>query len=226
MVRNMSDYVIRLYNDSDYDAVRDLFARGIRDHPRVAFNQALRHPQICIFLLVVFCFPLVAFGSILLSVLALAAVLVFIWLSSVMGFQAYAKATLSGDLKDIHKYYMQCNGHCFWVAESAGQVVGIVGVRPSDTSPEKCLELIRMSVAKEHRGKCIAKALCRTAINFARDKRYKSVVLVTTTPQIAGQRLYESIGFRCTDKTYPKILLPRLAGFRILHYKYGLSAAE
>ncbi|XP_053556911.1 putative N-acetyltransferase 8B [Bombina bombina] len=222
----MSDYVIRLYNDSDYDAVRDLFARGIRDHPRVAFNQALRHPQICIFLLVVFCFPLVAFESILLSVLGLAPALVAIWICTSIGFQAYAKVSLLGDLKDIHKYYIQEDNNCFWVAESAGQVVGIVGVRPSDTSPEKCLELKRMSVAKEHRGKGIAKALCRTAINFGRDKRYKSIVLVTTTAHIAGQRLYESIGFSCTHRTPAPILWRRLAGVRLLHYKYDISAEE
>ncbi|KAM4708936.1 putative N-acetyltransferase CML1 [Discoglossus pictus] len=219
----MSDYRIRLYRDSDYERVRDLYARGVMEHPPMAFRQSLQVPHIWTALLFVFFVPLVFFGSILVSLLALVFLLVIIRLCAREVYQAYVRDGLSGDLQDIHRYYMQRDGYCFWVAEQGGQVIGIVAaVQSIYTKVEKHVELTRMSVAKSHRGKGIAKALCRTLIASAQERGCELVILMTTSAQLDGQRLYESLGFRLKYRFHPPKFISRLIGLKLFIYQYDI----
>ncbi|OXB59768.1 hypothetical protein ASZ78_014907 [Callipepla squamata] len=85
-------------------------------------------------------------------------------------------------------------GSCFWVAVLDGNVVGIVAARGNEE--DNTVELRRMSVDSNYRGKGIAKALGRKVLEFAMLNNYSSVVLGTTAVKMAAHKLYESLGFK------------------------------
>ncbi|XP_075429753.1 putative N-acetyltransferase camello isoform X1 [Ascaphus truei] len=224
---NMADYCIRLYKDSDYDTVRDLFAKGSMECTPVAFYHTFSLPRFWLFMLVVFLIPLLTIGSITLSILTVTLTLVRIWFCTRDIMLSYIQHSLSNDMLDIHKYYLQRDGYCYWVAESAGEVVGMVAAEPSsNTAGEKHVVLRRLSVAKSHRGKGIGKVLCRTVIDFARERGCSAVILETTSAQIDAQRLYEKMGFRCFRTFYASELTAKLIEFIIMLYQYDIPTGS
>ncbi|XP_075049883.1 N-acetyltransferase 8B-like [Mixophyes fleayi] len=220
----MSTYNVRLYQDSDFHAVRRIFTRGCHEHTAAAFYKALKLPHNWLLLLVVFVLPLVTIGSILLSILDVVIVLVVLWLCGREFFHSFSKNVLLEDMKDITRYYLQRQGYCFWVVESPiGEVVGMVAAAISHPSGgAKHMELKRLSVARTHRGKGIAKLLCRTLINFARKSECEAVVLSTTTILVDALRLYEKIGFRHAHTTYATKFTERLVRITYVIYKYDI----
>ncbi|XP_063315837.1 N-acetyltransferase 8-like isoform X3 [Pelobates fuscus] len=222
----MSDYRIRLYQDSDYDSARDLFAQGTLEHHRVAFNHAFTLPHIWIFMLVVLVLPILIFQSFMLSILCVLLPLVALWFGTRDLYGSYVKHALSDDMLDVKKYYLQRDGYCFWVAESAGEVVGIVAATPSFyAGGERHLELKRMSVAQSHRGRGIAKALCRTLIDFARKRGCEAVILETTTGHLAAHVLYQSMGFKFQHSTFLKHPLAKVVDFKFFLYKFDIPSS-
>lgn len=220
----MSDYTIRLYKDCDYDTVRELFAEGTLEHTRVAFKHGLSLTHIRIFLLAVFLLPFFTTGSLSMSFIVLLLVLTAMWFGTRDLYDSYVRHSLSNDMLDIQKYYMQRDGYCFWVAESLGKVVGMVVAIPSaHPGGENHIELRRMSVAESHRGRGIAKALCRTVIDFARRRGCSAVVLETTLSHQAAHGLYKSMGFIWQHSTFLKHPLAKYVDFKFLFYKYDIS---
>uniref|UniRef100_A0A8C5PS33 N-acetyltransferase domain-containing protein n=1 Tax=Leptobrachium leishanense TaxID=445787 RepID=A0A8C5PS33_9ANUR len=223
----MPDYHIRLYQDSDYDTARDLFAEGTLEHARVAFNHALSLPRIWIFMLLIFLLPLLIITSVIVSIGFLSLALISLWFGNRDLYGSYVKHALSDDMLDIRKYYLQRDGYCFWVAESAGQVVGIVAATPSfQPGGENHIELKRMSVAPSHRGKGIAKALCRTVIDFARERGCDAVILETTTGHLAAHVLYKGMGFKFQHSTFLKHPLSRIMDFKFFLYKFDIPTGR
>ncbi|XP_025920338.1 N-acetylaspartate synthetase [Apteryx rowi] len=106
----------------------------------------------------------------------------------------YLDCALHTDMSDIEQYYMKPPGSCFWVAVLDGNVVGIVAARGNEE--DNTVELRRMSVDSNYRGKGIAKALGRKVLEFAVLNNYSSVVLGTTAVKMAAHKLYESLGFK------------------------------
>ncbi|NXK70442.1 CMLO5 acetyltransferase, partial [Sylvietta virens] len=84
------------------------------------------------------------------------------------------------------------------------------------------LELKRMSVSREQRGRGLARALCREVLGFARARGCGAVVLSTSVVQVAAQRLYEGLGFRRVGASHPS-LLGALLNFQIFHYRCDLG---
>ncbi|KAM4708993.1 putative N-acetyltransferase family 8 member 5 [Discoglossus pictus] len=219
----MSDYNIRLYKNSDYKVARHLFAQGMTEHTNAAFKHALRLQRNWLLMLFGFLIALFITRSIVLSTLVVTTVIVILWLCSRSTFHSYVQRCLNDDMKDIHKYYMQRDGYRFWVVESAGQVVGTVAFALS-TNPkmENHMEMKRLSVAKSHRGKGIAKALCRTLIDFARERRYETVVLETSLAMSDARWLYEKMGFRLTQTFTPPGLKYKIIDFKVMAYQYDI----
>ncbi|XP_053556915.1 putative N-acetyltransferase 8B [Bombina bombina] len=217
----MSDYHIRLYKNSDYEVARDLFAQGLLENTREAFDHALRLPRVWICMFLVFLIPLLTTQSIPLSILCVTLALALLWLCTRDLYSSYIQYCLSDDMKNIPKYYLERDGYCFWVAESSGQPVGIVAAVPSPLA-DQYVELKRLSVAESHRGKGVATALCRTLIDFARDRGCEAVVLDTTLAQLAAQRLYEKMGFKFIHTFYYPKITAKLTDFRFLTYQYDL----
>ncbi|XP_063315773.1 N-acetyltransferase 8-like [Pelobates fuscus] len=219
----MSDYHIRLYEDSDYKVVRILFARGMNEHSHKAFRHAISVPRNWLFMLVLFLVSFWITGSIIMPLLVLITELSFLWICSIYIYSSYVDQCLSDDMLDIQKYYLQRDGGCFWVAESGGVVVGTVATVPSSNPrAEKHTELKRLTVTRSHRGKGIAKALCRTVIDFARQRGCEAVVLETSSNQIDAQKLYEKMGFFQTHIIRLTCCTGRVLDFIDLFYRYDI----
>ncbi|KAM4049510.1 N-acetyltransferase 8-like [Anomaloglossus baeobatrachus] len=224
----MSDYFLRIYKDSDYHEARDLFASGLKEHINTAFRHALGLTHVWLPALAMLTLPMLNLMSITTLILAFALALVALWFSARYMYTSYINHALSDDMLDIDKYYLQRDGYCFWVAESArGEFMGMIAALPSSNpGGEKHLELKRLSVVKQHRGKGVAKVLCRRLIDFARKRGCEAVVLTTTLPQRDACKLYDKLGFRLTDNYYYPKLLSRVVDFRILAYQYDIPAAS
>ncbi|XP_009462168.1 PREDICTED: N-acetyltransferase 8-like [Nipponia nippon] len=219
----MASYRIRQYRDQDYDAVRTLFARGILEHTLAGYRHVLRSARAKLALLVLFVAVRAAAGYWVLGLGAVTLALVAAWFLVRSFSTSYVQQALSTDLRDIPASYLRAPDSCFWVAEAGGGVVGMVAAPPPLDPAERgvALELKRMSVSKDYRGRGISKALCGEVLRFARARGYGAVVLSTSMVQVAAQRLYEGQGFRKVGAFSPS-LLGSLLCFQIFHYRCDL----
>uniref|UniRef100_A0A6I8T2F3 N-acetyltransferase 8 gene 1 n=1 Tax=Xenopus tropicalis TaxID=8364 RepID=A0A6I8T2F3_XENTR len=203
----MSDYKIRGYKDSDYEAVRELFSAGMNEYVPPVCVHVLKQPWVLFVLTCMFICLLVSSKSLILPVLAVTLALALG--RQLLGYcwSMYIDHCLKEDLRDISKTYMQSKGSCFWVAEADEIVIGTVAAKPSEEKQEE-LVLKRMSVRKDFRGLGIGKALSREVLSFARQNQYRSVILNTLMVQHEAQKMYESVGF----KKYIEFVLPTVYG--------------
>ncbi|KAG9465149.1 hypothetical protein GDO78_018812 [Eleutherodactylus coqui] len=220
----MSAYNVRLYKESDLHLVKELFTFGMCEHICPAFYHALKQPRCWLLLLVGLLLPLVTNESIVLSILGGIGVLLFLWFTCREFFLYHARQGVAGDLKDIRKYYLEREGYCFWVVELEGEVVGTVAAIPAITPHEKNVELKRMIVSIHHRGKGIAKLLCRTLIDYARRRGCNAVIVSTTSIQISGVQLYTELGFKPTETDLYNPFLG-LIGISLLGFRYDISSS-
>ncbi|KAE8628922.1 hypothetical protein XENTR_v10000287 [Xenopus tropicalis] len=130
----------------------------------------------------------------------------------------------------LQSVYAVIISSCFWVAVLEGKVVGIVAARGNEE--DNVVELRRMSVDSNYRGKGIAKALGRKVLEFAMLNHYSSIVLGTTAVKIAAHKLYESLGFKHVGVVEHHIvpgmthsLLERLF-FQLRYHRYCLQLRE
>ncbi|KAK4818575.1 hypothetical protein QYF61_014711 [Mycteria americana] len=219
----MASYRIRQYQDQDYDAVRTLFAHGILEHAPAGYRHVLRSARAQLGLLVLFVAARAAAGYWVLGLGAVALALVATWLLVRSFSTSYVHQALSTDLRNISASYLRAPDSCFWVAEAGGAVVGMVAVTAPQDPAERgvALELKRMSVSRDYRGRGVSKALCGEVLRFARARGYGAVVLSTSMVQVAAQRLYEGQGFRKVGASSPS-LLGSLLCFHIFHYRCDL----
>ena len=103
---------------------------------------------------------------------------------------------------------------CFWVAtkfeNDRNRVVGVAGIetfRSGDAIGQehplveewgrgkRVAELRRVRVAPEYRRNGVAMRLCETVIDWAKDQRYDTLTVNTTTPQFPARALYQKLGF-------------------------------
>ncbi|XP_053921703.1 putative N-acetyltransferase 8B isoform X2 [Cuculus canorus] len=221
----MAPYRIRPYREEDYEAVRCLFAQGILEHAPAGYRHVVRSARAQLGLLVLFAAARAAAGSWLLGLAAAALALVAAW-PLVRSFStSYVRQALSTDLRDIGASYLRPPDAAFWVAEAGGAVVGMVAAAAPQDPAERgsALELKRMSVSRDFRGRGVARALCGEVLRFARARGYGAVVLSTSMVQVAAQRLYESQGFRKVG-TFSPSPLGALLCFHIYHYRCDLPA--
>uniref|UniRef100_A0A8C4Y201 N-acetyltransferase domain-containing protein n=2 Tax=Gopherus evgoodei TaxID=1825980 RepID=A0A8C4Y201_9SAUR len=170
---------------------------------------------------------LTASGSLLVSLLALLLTLIGGWFCIQSLWTDYVQQSLRCDLLDIRRTYLEAADSCLWVAEAEGAVVGMVGaVLPEDPLERgRALELKRMSVGREHRGRGIGRALCRTVIHFAQERGYSAVVLSTSMVQYSAQKLYESVGFQRVSERSPSLLASFLQ-FSVFYYRYEIPGSR
>jgi molybdopterin-guanine dinucleotide biosynthesis protein A/GNAT superfamily N-acetyltransferase len=95
---------------------------------------------------------------------------------------------LDPDLGDPGGYYA-----ALWIAERDGEVVGSVALRDLG---DGALELKRMYLRPEHRGRGLGKRLLTTALDEARERGATMVRLDTSERMETAQTLYEAYGFR------------------------------
>lgn len=100
--------------------------------------------------------------------------------------------TLNPDLNDIAANY--ANG-LFLVARLDGRIVGTGAFKQHNPDT---VEIVRMSVAKDHRRKGIARQILIKLIQEARLEGYEHIILETTASWQDAIAFYHSCGFRST----------------------------
>uniref|UniRef100_A0A8C9Q7A3 N-acetyltransferase domain-containing protein n=1 Tax=Spermophilus dauricus TaxID=99837 RepID=A0A8C9Q7A3_SPEDA len=223
----MAPHHIRKYQETDRKRVLDLFSQGMFEHVPATFRLVLKMPQTFLVLLGVPIALLLVSGSWLLALGSNVTLLVFLWLLARQPWRQYVVMCLQTDLADINKSYLRARGSCFWVAESRGQMAGIVGALPVEDSPpgRKQLQLFHLSVALENRGEGLGKALVMTVLQFARAQGYSEVVLETSTVQQAALTLYLRMGFQKTGEYFFSKIF-RLLGNSTIQLKYCLPSTQ
>jgi GNAT superfamily N-acetyltransferase len=80
-----------------------------------------------------------------------------------------------------------------YVVVSGGKVCGFLSLGP--TTQPGCAELLRVFVARSHRGRGVGTMLIEQCVGAARERGYRQLVLETHTAFVAARRYYESHGW-------------------------------
>ena len=96
------------------------------------------------------------------------------------------------DLDDPDSRYKK-NGGIFYIMKDGEKIIGTVALFPHS---KKEIELKRMYLNPQYRGKGLGKMLIEKALAFAKDKHYKKVVLDTWERLESAQSLYRKYGFK------------------------------
>ncbi|XP_072532963.1 probable N-acetyltransferase camello [Salminus brasiliensis] len=218
----MAEVQFRRYEDDDDEEVKDLFTLGMSEHVPPSCLHVLKQPPTQMLLVCVFCALMASSKSLLLPILAVTLLLAAGRQGISYMFTKYIQVSLHKDLGHIRQTYLEQPNSCFWVAESQGRVVGMVACLPAESN-EACLELKRMSVKHSHRGQGIAKALCRTVEDFAREQGFPAVVLYTSVVQTDAQKLYEHVGYKKIREFVVPELTAKITNFTLLEYRLDLQ---
>lgn len=106
-------------------------------------------------------------------------------------FEAYIERSLREEIDRIADYYRDHNGS-FFVAESAGEIVGMFGL---ETAGPDAMELRRMYVDSTARGRGTGRALLAHAENQTRCAGKERLILSTSEVQSAALSLYRASGY-------------------------------
>lgn len=101
-----------------------------------------------------------------------------------------------GDLDDAPVSYA-----ALWIATQEDDVVGSVALRDLG---DGTVELKRMYLRPDARGRGLGKGLLRVALDWARAHEMHAVRLDTSERMVAAQRLYEAHGFRRVAGNAPR----------------------
>ncbi len=88
----------------------------------------------------------------------------------------------------------------YWVVEIEGDIVGGAGIFPTKGLDSDCVELVKLYLLKEHRGKGIGKELMRMCIVEAENLCYEKIYLETLPELHNAIGLYQKMGFKKIDK--------------------------
>jgi putative acetyltransferase len=103
------------------------------------------------------------------------------------------------DIRNIEAVYLNGRGS-FHVVEVDGQICGSIGIRSySDT----IAELKRLYIARDLRGIGLGEALCKKAIEDAKELGYSHLRLDTTFRSKAAIKLFLKLGFKQIDRYNP-----------------------
>ncbi|MDF2995148.1 MAG: GCN5-related N-acetyltransferase [Xanthobacteraceae bacterium] len=104
------------------------------------------------------------------------------------------------ELDAIATHFRDRNG-IMWVAEHEGRIVGSVACAPTEEAGT--VELFKLYVAREMRGRGLAGTLLRHVLGFARERGATAVRLFTDTRFLDAHRFYERNGFERLGEARP-----------------------
>lgn len=99
------------------------------------------------------------------------------------------------DLDYIQEAYFDDDRHHFWVAETDGLILGMIGV---STDEEHTAEIRRLRVDREYQGSGIAPVLLETAIAHCKHHGFLKIRLDTRFEKDAAVDLFDRVGFQHT----------------------------
>ncbi|CAI9620516.1 unnamed protein product [Staurois parvus] len=217
----MAGYSIRKYDNGDYHAVRKLFAQGMLDYLPGATSYILKRPQVYCTILASSITLHLYCRSYILSLFSIGAFVAAVRGLLTFAVRMFIRKVHNGDLLNIEESYVQRPNSCFWVAESGGRIVAMVGVQPDPNSNTDMI-LRRLSVAEDQQRRGIAKAMCMKVFDFARQRGYQRVTLDTSTIQVNAHKLYQRMGFKTTKIIPSRSRLGRIANMTVVYYSYDV----
>lgn len=87
----------------------------------------------------------------------------------------------------------------YFIALDGDEVIGGVGIYPSEGLPEDTVELVKMYLAPQSRGKGLGKQLMKKCIALAGELGYKNIYLESMPELAAAVSAYEKLGFKLLD---------------------------
>lgn len=91
-------------------------------------------------------------------------------------------------------------GSKYFVATAGGKILGGAGVYPSEGLPEDTVELVKMYLVPEYRGKGLGKMLMQRCMALAGELGYKNIYLESMPELAAAVSAYKKLGFELLDK--------------------------
>ncbi|XP_036425499.1 probable N-acetyltransferase CML1 [Colossoma macropomum] len=194
--------VIRKFQPSDREAVTAIFRDGLQEHIIPSFTHAISQP---LHITVTLCFFTVGYilggGSVVLALLAGGFWIGLLYYCCYELYAGFVRLKLNTDMRDIAGFYLSSPDNYFWVAEAEinGQplIMGIVAVEGKELpdSRQKYGELFRMNVLSTSRRTGLGSRLCKTVIDFCKERGFVKIVLETTSTQTAAVAFYSKMGF-------------------------------
>jgi len=99
----------------------------------------------------------------------------------------------------LHESF-QVEKSAYFVAIEDGEIVGGVGLFPSNGLPEDTVELVKMYLKSKSRGKGLGKQLMLKCIGLAKTMGYKNIYLETMPELSTAVSAYEKLGFKLLQK--------------------------
>lgn len=90
----------------------------------------------------------------------------------------------------------QKEGSTYFIALEEDKVIGGVGVYPSNGLPDDTVELVKMYLAPQSRGKGLGKMLMKKCIALAEDMGYKKIYLESMPELKDAVSAYQKLGFK------------------------------
>ncbi len=101
------------------------------------------------------------------------------------------QAGWNADVHDIQRYYLQAGGK-FWVAEEAGEIVGVGGFRLASPG---VAEIKRIRIQSRCRGKGLGKAILHEIEACCRDQGFSKILVDTDERLATAKAMYEKAGY-------------------------------
>lgn len=87
----------------------------------------------------------------------------------------------------------------YFVALEGEEIIGGVGIYPSEGLPADTVELVKMYLVPAHRGRGLGKMLMRKCIDLAAELGYKNIYLESMPELAAAVSAYEKLGFKSLE---------------------------
>lgn len=89
----------------------------------------------------------------------------------------------------------QTKGAGYFAAELDGQIVGGVGIYPTEGLPDDTCELVKMYLLPHARGTGLGRTLIEKSLDFAKETGYKQVYLESMPELQQALKVYAKFGF-------------------------------
>jgi len=93
----------------------------------------------------------------------------------------------------------QKEGSTYFIALENEKVIGGVGIFPTNGLPEDTVELVKMYLAPQSRGKGLGKMLMKKCIALAKEMGYKKIYLESMPELKDAVSAYQKLGFQLLD---------------------------